>query len=118
MSNSPRSGVNSPATYDTVVVFSAPFSPGRPRNWTPASVHSPAAKLCVASLFAPSRYVPTNPPVLPIEFTSAIDAAAPTPPTCDVAIAQNGPNIAASAAIATVSVATVQIAVDDRGLAA
>src|SRR5262249_46583406 len=53
----------------------------------------PAAKLCVASLMAPSRYGPTKPPVLPTEFTSAIAAAAPTPRIDEVASAQNGPYI-------------------------
>src|SRR5437764_412466 len=68
---------------------------------------SPIAKLCVASLIAPRRYGPTNPPVLPTEFTSAIDAAAAVFESADrdvVARAQNGPNIDANPIIAIDSV--------------
>src|SRR3954452_7963486 len=66
----------------------------------------PEAKLCVASLIAPSRYGPTNPPVFATALTSAIDAAAPTPAILDVASAQNGPNIDATPSTAIDNVTT------------
>src|SRR5262245_55786854 len=55
---------------------------------------------------APSRYGPTNPPVLPTALISAIDAAPPTPRTAAVASAQKGPNIEARPSIAIDSDAT------------
>src|SRR4051794_16525786 len=70
-----------------------------------AIAKSPIVKLRVVSLIAPSRYGPTNPPVLPTELISAIDAAAPMPAIVEAASAQNGPNIDASPAIAIDSVA-------------
>src|SRR5262249_13857936 len=94
-----------------------PRASAPPVTRMPAIANRPAAKLCVASLIAPSRYGPTKPPVFPPELISAIDAAAPTPATSDVASAQNGPNIDARLATATVSVATVQTTPDDSVLA-
>src|SRR5207302_9995544 len=77
-----------------------------PVSISAAMARNPYAKLCVASLIAPSRYGPTKPPVLPTELTSAIEPAAATPRIIDVASAQNGPKTAARPIMASDNEAT------------
>src|SRR6267142_4120803 len=81
-----------------------------------AMTNSATEKLCVASVIAPSMYGPTKPPVFPTELTSAIDAAAPTPPIVDVVSAQKGPNIDARPSMAIDSVTTDQAMPVDAAL--
>src|SRR5262245_4000617 len=81
-------------------------SSAAPVSISAAMTSRPAAKLCVASLTAPSRYGPTNPPVLPTELINAIAAAAPIPRAAPVAIAHNGPKIEARPIIAIDSAVT------------
>src|SRR5687768_11335674 len=77
-----------------------------------ASVNKPAVNPPVASRIHPIRYGPTNPPILPIEFTSAIPPAAAVPRSIAVGIAQNGPSVPQmpNAAIDNVASATAGVA--------